>query len=528
MVNVWRARNLIGFFCLLVLTTAASCAQFKGAEPAVSSIAVFSFPARGDTYEVGEEVEVAIDFDRAVTATGSPQVALTIGTITRYATFVGWGRKSLYFYYIVQSADRDENGISIPANALVLNGGTITAADGTTDADLTHGAVAAKRRTKVNGSLVTPPRVKEIALLSHPATGDTYKMGEEIEVAVEFDRAVTATGSPQVALTIGSETRHATFFGWSRKSVYYDYIVQAADRDENGISIPANALVLNGGTITAADGMTDADLTHGAVAAKRRSKVDGSLVTPPGVTDIVLLSSPARGDTYEMGEEVEVAVEFDKAVTATGNPKVALTIGTETRHATFFSWSRKSLYFYYIVQAADRDEDGISIPANALVLNGGTITAADGMTDADLTHGAVAAGRRNRVNGSLIKQPGVKGITVISSPAQGDTYGSGETVMVEVDFDRAVAATGKPQVALTMGTQTRHATYSGWGLLSLYFSYTVQAADRDEDGISVASNSLSLNGGTIKAAHGTTDADLAHGAVTATGGNKVNGGRATP
>ncbi len=124
--------------------------------------------------------------------------------------------------------------------------------------------------------------------------------------------------------------------------------------------------------------------------------------------------------------------------------------------------------------------------------------------------------------------PAVSSIAIISSPAQGDTYGSGETVMVEVDFDRAVAATGNPQVVLTMGTQTRHATYSGWGLLSLYFSYTVQAADRDEDGISVASNSLSLNGGTIKAADGTTDADLAHGAVTATGGNKVNGGRATP
>ena len=156
MVNVWRARNLIGLSCLLVLTTAASCVQVKGAEPAVSSIAVISFPAKGATYEVGEEVEIAVHFDRAVTATDSPQVALTIGSETRHATFVGWGRKSLCFYYIVQAADRDENGISIAPNALVLNGGTITAANGTTDADLTHAAVAPFLDRKVDGGRVTP------------------------------------------------------------------------------------------------------------------------------------------------------------------------------------------------------------------------------------------------------------------------------------------------------------------------------------------------------------------------------------
>ena len=41
------------------------------------------------------------------------------------------------------------------------------------------------------------------------------------------------------------------------------------------------------------------------------------------------------------------------------------------------------------------------------------------------------------------------------------------------------------------------------------------AADSDADGISVAADAISLNGGSIKAAaDGTTDADLAHAALT--------------
>ena len=121
-----------------------------------------------------------------------------------------------------------------------------------------------------------------------------------------------------------------------------------------------------------------------------------------GVRDISFISSPARGDTYELGETVEVLVEFDGAVKATGNPQVVLTIGNETRHAAFSGWGSDSLYFNYTVQEGDRDEDGISIAANALVLSGGTITAADGTTHADLAHEAVAAERGSKVDGSLI------------------------------------------------------------------------------------------------------------------------------
>ena len=529
--KVRRGRNLIGFSCLLAFTAAATVAHAQSAAPAISSVTFHDSPARGDTYELGERVQVEVRFDRAVTATGSPQVALTIGTQTRLATFASWGGLSLYFDYTVQETDRDEDGISIAANALTLNGGTIKAADGTTDADLTHVAVAAARRNKVNGSLASPPVVNSI-FFDSPTRGDTYELGETIELVVEFHRAVTVTGSPQVALTIGTQTRHAAY---SRSSggdrmVHVSYAVQEGDRDEDGFSIAANALALNGGTIKAADGTTDADLTHWALAAEGGRKVNGSLVSPPAVKRLSFSSSPARGDTYELGETVEVAVEFDRVVTATGRPQLALTIGTETRHATSWGWgSHPSLYFHYTVQAADRDEDGISIAANALVLDGGTIKGPDGATDADLTHAAVAAEGGSKVNGSLVSPPAVKTIFFFSSPARGDTYEFGETIGVIVQFDRVVTATGRAQVALTIGEETRHATSSGWGSHpSLYFDYTVQESDRDEDGISIAANALALNGGTIKGPDGTTAADLTHAAVADERGAKVDGSLDSP
>ena len=258
-------RNLIGIFCLLVHVAAATAAYAEDAAPVISSVTFHAVPARDGTYERGERVQVEVRFDRAVRATGSPRVALSVGTETRYATFDSWGGQSLYFDYIVQERDRDEDGISIAANALSLDGGSIRAADGTTDADLTHDAVAASSGQKVNGSLASPPAVTSIGFFS-PARGDTYQTGETIELLVEFHRPVTVSGSPLLALNIGTQMRQPTYsMSWrDGRFLQFSYTVQKGDRDEDGIGVPANGLALGGGTIAATDGAAAADLAHAA------------------------------------------------------------------------------------------------------------------------------------------------------------------------------------------------------------------------------------------------------------------------
>ena len=360
----------------------------KTTAPAVSSISFSGSPAGGDTYARGEKIQVQVEFDRPVTVTGTPQVALAVGSHTRSAAFSSVRGTTASFAYAVQASDQDTDGIGIAADALGLNGGSIkAAADGTTDAVLTHGAVAASATRKVDGSLVVAPAVTGVSFAGSAPAGNSYRPGQAIQVEVGFSRPVTVTGSPVVDLTVGSATRAAAFFsvGGSGTTATFDYRVQDGDEDTDGVSITANAIRLAGGTIKGADGVTDAVLTHTAVAADPSRKVGASVAgAAPAVSRLFFSSQPAHGDTYQFGEAIRVAVVFDRPVTVTGSPQVALTIGSGTGAAVFSSGTRSgisSLSFEYLVQASDRDTDGVGIAASALSLAGGTIEDADSAVD---------------------------------------------------------------------------------------------------------------------------------------------------
>lgn len=96
-------------------------------------------------------------------------------------------------------------------------------------------------------------------------------------------------------------------------------------------------------------------------------------------------------------------------------------------------------------------------------------------------------------------------ITSSSTPTNG-TYTPGQVLNFALTFSEAVNVTGSPRFALTIGANTRYATYSsGSGTATLTFSYTVQAGDIDNNGI-VVSPLIDLNGGIIKNAANITAA----------------------
>jgi hypothetical protein len=126
--------------------------------------------------------------------------------------------------------------------------------------------------------------------------------------------------------------------------------------------------------------------------------------------------------------------------------------------------------------------------------------------------------------------PAVLTVVVTSSPGTGtDTYGQGQTIEVTVTFDQAVRVTGTPRIQLRVGgsdpaTQLKWANYDGGsGRAALRFTYRVQAADMDSDGIFIEADELELNSGTIQGVDDDVAANLDYPTQGTQSGHKVDG-----
>ena len=92
-----------------------------------------------------------------------------------------------------------------------------------------------------------------------------------------------------MALTIGSTTRYATYFGQTTRGghLQFRYVVQSSDRDADGVV--TSALTLNGGTIRIKGGTANAllDLGRFTTLIRANLKVDGGGGTSPAPTQVV-------------------------------------------------------------------------------------------------------------------------------------------------------------------------------------------------------------------------------------------------
>ena len=120
-----------------------------------------------------------------------------------------------------------------------------------------------------------------------------------------------------------------------------------------------------------------------------------------------------------------------------------------------------------------------------------------------------------------VTDPTINGLNITSDPGVDGYYDADDNIDIAVAFSESVDKTGTPQLTINVGGSNKTANYSsGTGTSVLTFRYTVQEGDSDSDGISVAANSLALNGGTIKDAAG-NDAVLTHSALSTQSGHKV-------
>ena len=174
-----------------------------------------------------------------------------------------------------------------------------------------------------------------------------------------------------------------------------------------------------------------------------------------------------------------------------------------------------------------------------------TVTATDDGVDDDgesLTLGfgdpfpvAVARGSPSSVTVELADNDdpvgvGISGLSVTSDPGTDSVYVSGDALEVTATFSDIVTVSGRPQLALSVGTSItallgraeRNAGYvRGSGTTKLVFAYGVVAGDNDPDGVSVAAGSLDLNGGSVQDGE-SADAVLAHDSLAVQPGHRVD------
>ena len=459
-----------------------------------------------EPYLYNQGLEILPHFDQQVTVTGFPtlDVILDSGTVRlEYAGVQGIQTTTPIFFHRVRSSDEDNTGLSIGADALRLNGGTMNDPDGNPiDISLAEVAFTDDPQLQVDGN---PPRLQNFVVSE---TDFPLWKSQEMVVDVTFDQPVMVTGAPFVEVILDSgAVRLTTTPTTSLTSVVsFRYTIQATDGDRTGISIGANALQLNGGSIIdpAGNPVVDLNLAAYTITNDRDLTVDGA---PPRVQNIIVsgIESP-----YTQGRLLGVSIIFDRPITVIGHPTLDLGLDTGTvrmRRGFLDVGVASRVNFRHAVQATDQDHTGVSVGADALQLHGGSIIDPVGNVAriSLITHAVTEdslIGQHLVVDG---KAPRVRELNLLST---GAPYREGDKIEVEIFFDEPV--TVEPAgLSLDLGLDTgtvrmRHTNRvhhqpsdARNRTTHMIFAYTIGPTDEDLTGISIAADALKLHGSSV-------------------------------
>ncbi|MFO1027679.1 MAG: Hint domain-containing protein [Acetobacteraceae bacterium] len=454
---------------------------------------------QNSTANAGDVVTVAVSFSEAVTVASAPSLNLDVGGTTVPASYIsGSGSKTLYFSYTILGGQTDADGIGIPANALVAASGALVDSAGNA-AVLSFGSVVADANYKVD---TTAPTVTAEAITA--ASGiqnDRLNAGDVVTVAVSLSEAVTVSGTPQLALNIGSVTAQASYASGSGSStLLFTYTIQAGQTDTNGISLPLNALGLNNGTITDAAGNA-ATLTANAVGDNGVYKVDTT--APAALTQTLSLPGSSTNETSDTTPLVRVSSLAGLPAEA---GDVIQIVDTSTGNLIVGS---------YTIAAGDLTSgiwNGTTADITLSALSSGAHTL--GLRHVDAAGNAGALGASTLTVTIDTTAPSITGVAIDSATdSQNSRLNAGDVVTLSVTMSKTVVVTGTPLLALDVGGVEAQASYvSGSGSSILQFVYTVVSGLDDTDGIAIPAGALSVTGASIQSTAG-VDALLTSAAV---------------
>ena len=345
----------------------------------ITGVELTSNPAMGTTYDTGEDVAATLTFSRPVTFAevggNLPQLELDFGGTGKPATCAATIQQTtVVCTYTVVMGDAASAGVAIGANKLALNGGTIRLGDGAHDTNvdydvpLEYTALAADPDHKVSATTVLANPTVDSFAFNSAGSDNTFAIGDAVTATVTFSEAVTVDttdGTPQLTINMGVSDKVLEYDSGTGTAelVFSGYTVAANDEDTDGLSIAADKLTLNSGTIKAtADATLDAVLTHAAVADSAIHKVDGIrptlVTTSTDGTEVLLTFSEDLKGTSVAANLFTVKVD-GTAVTLSGSAAISGSVVTLTLVGTALTLSTQAVTVSYADPTTGDDASGI-------------------------------------------------------------------------------------------------------------------------------------------------------------------------
>jgi hypothetical protein len=330
--------------------------------PTISSVTGPS----NNTYIPGQSLSFIATMSETVTVTGTPRLALTIGTTTRNADYAsGSNSRTLTFTYVVQtaSADIDTDGIAV-STTLDLNSGTIrdlatnsisnltfsaptltsvlvaqtpaaptitsiTPSSGTLSVAFTAGATngsaitnyqystdnGANWKNRATGTTASPLVITTVSpSASNLANGTTYNVrlravnaagsGESSTAVAATPSAVVITGDATLTTTYGSAASTGTYTSAGGTGPY-TYTLSATP---SGVSI-------SGGVVTASSSTTAGTYTQNVISTDSASQagLKQLTITISKASTTITISLPASATEAALGGAITITATVSQA-----------------------------------------------------------------------------------------------------------------------------------------------------------------------------------------------------------------------
>ena len=445
----------------------------------IDRVSFVSSPKGGQTpgtvYIIGETVQVAIDYDSALSAVGTPTLGISLGDVNtpanhRVATCgTNGNNQRLLCSYVIKEGDQAsaDEGIAVRAGTLV--GG-----------NLTSRAFQYNHDTQGHGREVDGVRLTIESIDTGVGTALGFKANDDIDLALTFAggaREEVATTGGFGATLVFDNAERATRFVRKASSTVLEFTYKVVDGDNAralGLKLSgADALKDKNGNIgLAKESGLDAALAalpragseaQQTVGAARRVDTRG-----PRVTQILFDTAPAE-DVREGAIVFEVF--FDEPIQSISDVSLRITVGRDEVAASCDPPTdgdeKLSCTWTVAADSGLLDTDGLSTPANPLIY--------DYIRD-DLGNDAApafASQRFPKVKVDTVR-PSVTSATISSITPQINS-----PVVVRLNFSEDVKiGDTPPTIDLTVRDQDRTAVpYISTSGKTVTFQYLLDASD---------------------------------------------------